>query len=107
MATTRTLTDYNGYVVGDRLLEGVRFKVTIVDDGAQVLATDVAPQQPDDPYTQKFRWENFTEAIKRDVQHRIDHLVNVAAAEGTTSADLLAQHEKEYGEPGIQVPLEV
>lgn len=107
MTTTHTLTDYDGYGVGDRLLEGVRFKIAIVDDGTQVRATDVAPQQLDDPYIQKLRWENFAEAIKRDVQHSIDHLVNVAAAESTTFADLLAQHEKEYGEPGIQVLLEV
>jgi hypothetical protein len=101
--TSATYTiQVDGYQVGDRLLEGVLFDVTIIEDETGLTIKSVKP--PTDPASKEYlsgiRVEKFLPGIQDQVQYAIDHLVDLAAKEGTTVAFYLDEWQTDEPKAG-------
>lgn len=107
MSTVHRLK-YDGYKVGDRLLEGVYFAVHVEIDGANAEIKDVTPWDDEEAkYLAKFNLNHFIPLIKQDVQSNIDYLKNIYATDGGDFESDMADWNTDTGEDGIQVLLEV
>lgn len=106
MAKTHILP-YDGYTVGDRLLEGVIFHVEIMEDRGRLTIGAIEPSPQAQAYLASIRWENFVPAMRADIQSRIDHYVPWVASEGRTLRGELEAHANATGEAEIEVLNEV
>lgn len=87
----------DGYNVGDRLLEGAMFKVTITEsDGDFKIDKIDAP----DSQLRGVAYSDFFDDIRSDVQSNLDHLRTCAKAEGKTLAQLFDEWERD--EPDME-----
>lgn len=98
---------FNGYEVGDRLLEGVYFKVSLKVEGMNAEIIDIIPDESAYPYIENIRWENYVEAIRKNVQFNIDHLKNFYKDDNTTFEKEFEKFQEEIGENGVQLIMEV
>ena len=105
MAKHTLLVD--GYTVGDRLLEGVLFAVEVEETPGNLTIGAIKPSPEAEAYLANIRWENFLPALRAQVQGNIDHLLSYCAGEGRTINEELDLFERDYGEPRIQLLMEV
>lgn len=107
MATIHNLK-YNGYDVGDRLLEDVYFKVAIEIDGIDAEIKEVTPWDEDDAaYLAQINLDYFIPLIKANVQRTLDSLRKYYEENATDFATDFKDFEEETGEPGVQLILEI
>jgi hypothetical protein len=107
MATIHNLK-YNGYYVGDRLLEDVYFKVSIEVDSINAEIKEVTPWDEDDAaYLAQINLDYFIPLITANVQQNLDSLRSYYEENGSDFAADMKKFEEETGEPGIQVLLEI
>lgn len=98
----------NGYGVGDRILEGVYFRVSLKVEGLDAEITEVLPDESAYPYIENIRWENYVEGLRREVQHNINHLKNFYKDDNTTFEKEFDKYKEETGEEnGAQMIMEV
>lgn len=108
MAKTYKLK-YDGYTVGgDRLLDQVFFAVSIQIHEKSATILDIQPwSEHDASYLKQINVEHFKPLIKKDIEHNIEYLENLAIENGETFQQMMQEFEEECDEPGIQFLLEV
>lgn len=99
---THTL-HYDGYTVGDRLLEDVIFHVTILEDGETLTIGEFKPSPEAAAYLKNIRWENFVPAMTRHIQAKIESYVAWVGQQGLTLRSDLESFAADTGEAEIDI----
>lgn len=91
----------DGYLVAERLLEGMDFEVHITETtDDMVIDKVVAPKT----YNKAVRPEKYSDDIRKLVQGNIDHLKQYATTNGTTLAASFDQWEADLAQEGHDDP---
>jgi len=107
--TSKHILKFDGYEVGDRLLEGVDFDVEITDENNELTVGEIVPSKDAYPYVENIRWENYIGAIRKQVENNIGYLANWLKDQEVERSfqEEFKLFEEETGEPGVQMLLEV
>jgi hypothetical protein len=101
MATHRL--KYDAYRVGDRLLDGVSFAVSLEIEGRTAEIVSVEPWSEEDAsYLESVNFERFKRLTVEQLRPDIDY-----GKEGLSFEEAMAEFEEETGEPGVQLFVEV
>jgi hypothetical protein len=106
MATHRL--KYDAYRVGDRLLDGVSFAVSLEIEGRTAEIVSVEPWSEEDAsYLESVNFERFKRLTVEQLRPDIDYLTEFYGKEGLSFEEAMAEFEEETGEPGVQLFVEV
>ena len=79
---SKHVVEFNGYEVGERLLDGVYFLVDIYETPTQLIVGEALPRPDAHPYIDDIRWERFAEMARERLAESIEALVENAQREG-------------------------
>lgn len=92
--------EFNGYHVGDRLLEDVFFHVEVTETPDNLVIGKVT--WDDDEYTKRINMGTYVDEVKDYVQPNIDHIKSLATKQSITLTQLLDDWEVEVkNTPGL------
>jgi len=99
---------YDAYRVGDRLLDGVSFRISLEIEGFSATVGSVAPwDEGDASYLQNLNFEHFSGLAVGDLEAVIADFAVQLAEDGVSFETAMAEFEEDTGEPGVQVLMEV
>lgn len=99
MTTTAHVLKFEGYSVGDRLLEGVLFDVHIEETDDDLVIGEIGPSAESADYLKQVNVAHFVPMIRKRVQENIDHLRKLAETRGEQwPTEFLDKSEAEYRE---------
>ena len=107
MAKTKHVYNYDGYTVGDRLLEDVMFSVEIDVEGNAYTLGDISPAPDSVDYLKRIKWKTYVKAMRKDIEGKLSHLASYAQGEGSSLEKEIASFEADENMPGIQILDEV
>jgi len=106
MATHRL--KYDAYRVGDRLLDGVSFAVSLEIKGLSAEILSVEPwSEADASFLKSVNFERFRVLTVEQLRPDIAYLADFFHKEGKSFEEAMAEFEEETGEPGVQLFMEV
>lgn len=95
--------NYDGYTIGDRLLEDVIFHVTIVEEGEKLTVGQFKPSPEAAAYLTRIRWDSFVPAMTAHIQGKIDSYLAWLAKENISLRQDLASFAAETGASEIDI----
>jgi hypothetical protein len=102
------IVQYDGYEVGDRLLEGVMFDVHLEERDGDVVLTEVTDptDRASKAYLKNIKTGHFRKMIAKNVEDNLIHLRKQAEREGKTLVQLFDEWEAQ-GEDRASLVVEV
>jgi hypothetical protein len=96
---TTHILKFDGYEVGDRLLEGVLFDVHVEETDTDLVIGEIGPSAEHADYLKQINVAHFVPLIRKRVQGNIDHLRRLASERGEQwPTEFLDKSEQEYRE---------
>lgn len=104
---TKLIFTLDGYIVAERLLEGVDFEVEVLNHNGEYSIGEISPVKSAESYLASIRWENYLPALRSIAEFNLDHTVKWCEDKGTSLELEMEQFEAETGIPGPQLLAEV
>ncbi len=99
--------EFDGYTVGDRLLDGVSYAVELEEIDNHLTVKGVSPwDEADAAYLESLNSAKFEKLVWKETEELIVALEEYCSEEGITLQEIMDEFEADTGEPGIQVLLE-
>lgn len=101
------IVEFDGYHVGERLLEGVMFNIEVIEDDNNFTVGNVAPSKESERYVSNINWKSYTQAMINVVQDNIKNLQTWCAQNNTTMRAEFERFAQDSGEPEAQMLMEI
>lgn len=101
---TNHILKFDGYSVGDTLLDGAMFDVHIEETGDDLVIGEIGPSPEHADYLKQINVAHFVPLIRKQVQENIDHLRKLAKTRGEQwPTEFLDKSEAEYKADGFDL----
>jgi hypothetical protein len=87
------IAEFDGYLVAERLLEGVMFQVHLKEQDGDVVLVKVTDPPDAVGYLANIRSENYRAEISERIEGDLEHLRKEAKSEGKTLVQLFDEWE--------------